>query len=146
MTCLKISNRDKNTKSQQCDTSIKKTGKTAHSHACCWIGNLERVTGPFLLTAVYTAVNPKQVIIYGAHHLHQRYYEGLPSYQTSQSKTPSPSLAYFSVTKTKDRIKCRQDNAALIPTSQRHCPSTIWGQGLQKGYRPSPQSQLATEP
>lgn len=53
--------------------------------------------------------------IRGTHRLHQRHSEGLPSYQTILSNTPSPSLADLSVSKQNQRVKMETGQSCTHP-------------------------------
>lgn len=64
--------------------------------------------------------------VYGAHHLHQRHSEGLPSYQTILSNTPWPSLADLSVPKQKQRVKIETGQSCTHPYfPEKHCSNAV---------------------
>lgn len=80
-------------------------------------GLFEKVVSRFSISAC-RALIPPSTVLYGAHRLHRRHSEGLPSYQTSQSNTPLPSLADLSAPKQKQGVKMDIGSLALIPVFQ----------------------------
>lgn len=77
-------------------------------------GVFEKAVSHFSIS-ICRALIPPSAVLYGAHRLHRRRSEGLPSYQTSQSNTPLPSLADLSAPKQKQRVKMDVGSLALIP-------------------------------